>query len=1256
MSSDEIMAECLIAALPAPLVSRISSDMNVCDVGAVRCACKNTATAWAHGINSVLLVAPCASWPDGPTEVFPQGLLHAVDSVCLSCDDTRLALADAMARLGHDPWAALAAQLVHAPPLRKLRLQFPKTSIMQYHNAMKHISKRIPETWCSDLATLGLPRLLPDPCQLRMLEVCVAGDRSISAPVMASLLPPAAWAGLTTLTLDQEALTASHMRLVGLALPSLQVLSLRCRCALAGVPGQQGAGAAWEEEAERAEQAGGGGRGAGGAGQPHDYYDYAGMEGGSESEEEGGEEGGGSPYYHAGVEGSSEEGAAEEGGQRSDVGAAPVAAAAAEAGCTGASTSAPSGTHASAPSPPPPPPVSAPRLQTLILYGPLLRRGLPSFLATSHNLHTMLLGGSRVIYWPCDAPGAAAYGAWPLAPGEDADREGAATRGLVPLGTLTGLRTLGFVAPRLAQEEWDALVKLTGLTELRINDWRGGSSSPGGPSPSSGLLMPGVPPESAASSGFSLRPMEDGLRTAVEDTGGAWLEADTPSVSPYMFLNEFMPPEAQDDLARTLPLEEARAWSRIPPLGRAFPRLVVLRACVERGEELAWAVAGGVEGALPADLQQLHLSFADGASRGAPQPTGARAPPPLPLPDPSTPRGTDGTNAPPGGDSPPQLPLPQLPPLGDDDWSPRAVALRLSAHLPRVCPRLVEINVLRTHRVPLLGDVVNNSGACDGSVFEGRGGVPPDGAARVAGRQAPPPGWPGWLGPASLVSRLPCLEALQFCGPLSLPMRMGIFGNLRVLALGKIATREENAPSGSDSLRLHTAQLPPGLQQLSLLNTVVVDTADEPLLDASLSGRPGLPLGLRTLQLKNCVWESHAGAGGLPARVGAEAERNARALLSAIAACPALYELRLSMRADAVSVVPREWAAVAGGCGALRHVELTIEKISVLPGSQTIAGPRDDLQLPQARVLGAALAGLCRCPALRALVLRLPGVPTGWDAWPEGVYSPPSDNVHPGGSGNDIGSGGEWLLGSRRGCGRARSGSGARAPTISSLPAWAAARALAERVFGDPREPPPDFGSGVGSGAGGSCVSGAGGARGGSRDSGAAGAAGAVAGAGSMAVQGLGLGLGLGRRARGRPGGGGAAGTAGAGRRAAKAAAGAAVPIMSAPRCLGLLSHLAHSLQSLDIEGLGPATARLLELHLTCTCPRTRFRLVVDNYTDMMNDMDQHYDDIYAMNEGDFPSDEEADPELLAELAQLMNDAVGEEEEELDLDEGGGFF
>eukprot|EP00955_Chlamydomonas_euryale_P030562 321943-Chlamydomonas_euryale.AAC.2 len=98
-------------------------------------------------------------------------------------------------------------------------------------------------------------------------------------------------------------------------------------------------------------------------------------------------------------------------------------------------------------------PTRAPCLESLSLAGPLLLMGLPPWLGSAAtSLRTLLLSGSR--------PPRGRLLSKPGGGGGGDGSGGPFFPGLAPLGVLTQLRTLGFVALRLAAEEWDALANV----------------------------------------------------------------------------------------------------------------------------------------------------------------------------------------------------------------------------------------------------------------------------------------------------------------------------------------------------------------------------------------------------------------------------------------------------------------------------------------------------------------------------------------------------------------------------------------------------------------------------------------------------------------------------------------------------------------------------------------------------------------------------------------------------------------------------
>ena len=481
------------------------------------------------------------------------------------------------------------------------------------------------------------------------------------------------------------------------------------------------------------------------------------------------------------------------------------------------------------------------------------------------------------------------------------------------------LRSLAFVAPCLASEEWACLLRLSGLTELRINDWASGDGGGGGGG--GGLSPPSQGgAEGGPSRGFDLRVMSvSGFGTTGSSgtTGGsaAWPvpEAEAGSVGRYL---EYIvntvgggPSASSSSAAAALAAaaggEAAVTRGEVPQLGPAFPHLRTLRACLLDPAQLAVglsptaAVAGGSP-LLPASLRSLHLVFTDDAAHH-----GAGGQSPWQLP---------------GGGRMTLVTAPGSVAATEEEEEKAGEAASLASSewfwsgLVSCCPLLTDLNIRRTWTLPLTDKAL-----------------------------------------CCLVEGLPRLTALQYCGDVRFPacskgsgkgagartasqqysdgevaggtgclMHLHALHSLGVLALGSVA---------GPSLVVRTSQLPPQLSCLSLLNAVIIDDSGWPdgcgeeaavsLLhgrsSCGTSGNGGstsgdgvddtstdrvgehaasLPRGLRMLQLKLCDWRQGGVkvAGDDASERGRPGRSDTHAMLYALTlSCTGLTELRLSL-------------------------------------------------------------------------------------------------------------------------------------------------------------------------------------------------------------------------------------------------------------------------------------------------------------------------------------------------------------------------
>ena len=167
--------------------------------------------------------------------------------------------------------------------------------------------------------------------------------------------------------------------------------------------------------------------------------------------------------------------------------------------------------------------------------------------------------------------------------------------------SLAQLRHLSFTAPRLALEEWNALLTLSRLTDLCINHW----GSPDGTS----TLYP-----ASKAAGFDPRP----LSLRIPETDGRSTAANS---FLEMLVNEgegISSSSASAALASSSTGWVAISQGPVPVLGQAFSSLQSLQACLVRFEHLIDLM--GLPSDIPYGLRSLHVGFTDASLKGGDDP------------------------------------------------------------------------------------------------------------------------------------------------------------------------------------------------------------------------------------------------------------------------------------------------------------------------------------------------------------------------------------------------------------------------------------------------------------------------------------------------------------------------------------------------------------------------------------------------------------------------------------------------------------
>lgn len=168
------------------------------------------------------------------------------------------------------------------------------------------------------------------------------------------------------------------------------------------------------------------------------------------------------------------------------------------------------------------------------------------------------------------------------------------------------LQTLSFAAPLLTGQEWDTLLLLRGLTELRINDWRAPVGRPTQP------LVPGEPGQPSV--GFDLRPLV--VHGTPRTSDAVWLKLALHEGSRITADPLEAAAEDEDGMERQ---DDVAALGAAKLLGQ-FSQLHALRACLTSHSQLAYLVSQPLPSdGLPLGLRSLHIAFTDKVSSIAAQ-------------------------------------------------------------------------------------------------------------------------------------------------------------------------------------------------------------------------------------------------------------------------------------------------------------------------------------------------------------------------------------------------------------------------------------------------------------------------------------------------------------------------------------------------------------------------------------------------------------------------------------------------------------
>ena len=200
------------------------------------------------------------------------------------------------------------------------------------------------------------------------------------------------------------------------------------------------------------------------------------------------------------------------------------------------------------------------------------------------------------------------------------------------LSSCPGLRSLSFVAQRLASEEWACLTRLSLLTQLSINDWGGGGRAGQwlGPDPEAvqmqiagfqSLSLALEPTPWAQSQAVNGSPPE-------EEGGAAGRHASWGTFLSHLVNGpDLAAPESSSIMmavSATVASEGRPSWlSMAPPLALAgcLPNLRALRVGFAEPKDLLRMLSAASSacnensaGGLPSSLESLHVSFRDDAT------------------------------------------------------------------------------------------------------------------------------------------------------------------------------------------------------------------------------------------------------------------------------------------------------------------------------------------------------------------------------------------------------------------------------------------------------------------------------------------------------------------------------------------------------------------------------------------------------------------------------------------------------------------